>query len=43
MPFGGVKHPGWGREMGHEALGPCTETMAICLWVDDADGTGEQP
>jgi phenylacetaldehyde dehydrogenase len=30
LPFGGYKHSGWGREMGHAALELYTETKSIC-------------
>jgi phenylacetaldehyde dehydrogenase len=30
LPFGGYKHSGWGREMGHAALELYTETKAVC-------------
>ena len=30
LPFGGYKHSGWGREMGHDALNLYTQTKAIC-------------
>jgi acyl-CoA reductase-like NAD-dependent aldehyde dehydrogenase len=30
LPFGGYKQPGWGREMGHEALGSHTEIKDVC-------------
>ncbi|MGB6479377.1 MAG: aldehyde dehydrogenase family protein, partial [Candidatus Sulfotelmatobacter sp.] len=30
LPFGGYKHSGWGREMGHDFLNNYTQTKAIC-------------
>ena len=31
LPFGGYKQSGWGREMGHEAIGLYTETKAVTV------------
>lgn len=33
-PFGGVKHSGFGREMGHHALEMYTETKAVWIGID---------
>ena len=31
LPFGGYKQSGWGREMGHEAIGLYTQTKAVTV------------
>jgi phenylacetaldehyde dehydrogenase len=33
LPFGGYKHSGWGREMGHAALDNYLETKSVCLRI----------
>jgi phenylacetaldehyde dehydrogenase len=30
LRFGGYRQPGWGQEMGHEALESYTEVKAVC-------------
>jgi len=33
LPFGGYKHSGWGREMGHDVLNNYTQTKAVCARI----------
>ena len=33
LPIGGMKHSGWGRDSGVDALGNYLETKTVCMVV----------